>query len=127
MRMIAGVMHDAVKENFAQEGRPKWSPLRPSTVKQRKKEGKWPGQILQRSSGGLASSIQPHATNDEAVAGTNKVYAKTQHFGAKKGQFGRTKRGAPIPWGDIPARPFLKLGDGDLKKIKEKTIDYLKQ
>ncbi len=34
-------------------------------------------------------------------------YAATQHFGAKQGAFGRDKRNHPIPWGDIPARPFF--------------------
>ena len=35
------------------------------------------------------------------------VYAATQQFGAKQGQFGRDSRNHPIPWGDIPARPFF--------------------
>jgi phage gpG-like protein len=26
MRNVAGIMHDAVEENFEQEGRPKWKP-----------------------------------------------------------------------------------------------------
>lgn len=34
-------------------------------------------------------------------------YAATQNFGAKQGAFGRDKRNHPIPWGDIPARPFF--------------------
>jgi len=34
-------------------------------------------------------------------------YAGTQQFGALQGQFGRDKRNHPIPWGDIPARPFF--------------------
>lgn len=125
MRKIAGIMHDAVEQNFEEEGRPKWDELRPSTIKRREKEGKGSGKILQRS-GKLASSVEQHADNDEAAVGTNKVYATTQHFGAKKGQFGKTKRGAPIPWGDIPARPFMMLGDGDPEKIMAKTMEWLK-
>ena len=34
-------------------------------------------------------------------------YAGTQQFGALQGQFGRDTRNHPIPWGDIPARPFF--------------------
>ena len=35
------------------------------------------------------------------------IYAATQQFGASQGQFGRDSRNHPIPWGDIPARPFF--------------------
>ncbi|NOT66397.1 MAG: phage virion morphogenesis protein [Methylotenera sp.] len=52
-------------------------------------------------------------------------YAATQQFGAKKGAFGRTKRNAPIPWGDIPSRPFLGISFGDEQMIEETISDYL--
>ena len=45
-------------------------------------------------------------------------YAAIQQFGAKQGQSGRTRRGAPIPWGDIPARPFFGLSDADQANIE---------
>ncbi len=35
------------------------------------------------------------------------IYAGVQQFGAKQGEFGRDRRNHPIPWGDIPARPFF--------------------
>lgn len=35
------------------------------------------------------------------------IYAAPQQFGASQGQFGRDSRNHPIPWGDIPARPFF--------------------
>jgi phage gpG-like protein len=53
MRVIAGIMHDAVEENFEKEGRPKWKPLKKSTIKQRERKGHWPGKILQ-----VADSLQ---------------------------------------------------------------------
>jgi hypothetical protein len=37
----------------------------------------------------------------------NCQFCGSQQFGAKQGQFGRGKRNHPIPWGDIPARPFF--------------------
>ena len=40
-------------------------------------------------------------------AGTNVVYATTQQFGAARGEFGATRRGRPIPFGDIRARAFV--------------------
>lgn len=60
-------------------------------------------------SGRLASSIAPSYGPSFAAAGTNVVYATTQQLGARRGAFGTTSRGAPIPWGDIPARHFVGL------------------
>lgn len=109
MRSIAHFMHDRVEENFAQEGRPKWAPLSPVTVEQRGSAH----PILQRS-GQLAASIEAHSDETSAIVGTNKVYGPTMQFGAKKGEFGKTARGAPIPWGDVPGRAFLSLTPEDL-------------
>lgn len=39
--------------------------------------------------------------------------------GAKRGAFGVSRRGGPLPWGDIPARPFLGLSADDRKTIEE--------
>jgi len=52
-------------------------------------------------------------------------YAAVQQFGAKKGAFGRTRRGAPIPWGDIPPRPFLGLSDADRRSILDLIAEHL--
>lgn len=57
--------------------------------------------------GTLRNSITYSASAYAVEIGTNLPYATTQNFGAKKGQFGSTKWGAPIPWGDIPARQFM--------------------
>lgn len=52
-------------------------------------------------------------------------YAATQQFGAKKGEFRSTKNGAPVPWGDIPARPFLGISADDEDKIIEIIQSHL--
>ncbi|MEX3628753.1 MAG: phage virion morphogenesis protein [Burkholderia sp.] len=67
-----------------------------------------PMKILQVT-GTLAKSIQPVSNAHEAGLSTNLAYAATMFFGAKKGQFGHDSRNHPIPWGDIPARPFLPV------------------
>ncbi len=115
MRVIAGIMHDAVEENFAKEGRPKWKPLAPSTIRQRAKKGHWPGKILQVS-GQLASSITQKATSTSAIVGTNKKYAALHQFGGKAGRGHKAT---------IPARPFLKLDDKALDEIRNKLIEYI--
>ena len=111
MQQIAGALESAVEDAFEREQSPDrtpWAALRSSTQARRTKRKSWPGRILDESGGrGLVGSITSSADATTAVAGTNKVYAATHQFGARKGEFGRTRRGHPIPWGDIPARPFL--------------------
>lgn len=146
MRKVAGILHDAVEENFEQEGRPKWKALSPSRIKQREKKGYWPGKILQ-ASGQLASSISQQSGRDFALVGTNKKYAGVHQEGYNKpvtvwGHVRRQKsrdvkqgrkivaKGIAIVKDharkmNIPARPFLKVTDGDLQKILEAGKEYL--
>lgn len=57
--------------------------------------------------------------------GSPMVYAAAQQFGMKKGYAGTTSRGSPIPWGDIPARPFLGISDADSRSILDIIADHL--
>ena len=61
------------------------------------------------------------------IVGSPMEYAGAQQFGMKKGYAGSTKRGAPIPWGDIPAREFLGLSGQDEVMILELSSDFLGQ
>ena len=63
--------------------------------------------------------------NDAVVIGSPMIYAAPQQFGVKKGAFGKTARGAPIPWGDIPARPFLGISAQDADDIRELAADFI--
>lgn len=129
MGAIAGVLADAVEDAFAQQadpatGRP-WAALSPYT--QQRIVGGRPrgaGPILQLS-GSLAASISSEWGPDYALVGTNKRYAKTHQFGAARGAFGRTARGAPIPWGDIPARPYLGVSQDDRREILDLLVNHL--
>jgi phage gpG-like protein len=58
-------------------------------------------------------------------------YAATQQYGARRGEFGtgsyKTRKGTfPMPWGDIPARPFLGFSDDDQAIILGIVRRYLK-
>jgi phage virion morphogenesis protein len=79
MAEIAGVMHDAVEENFAQQGRPRWAALKPSTLRRRRLRGK--GAKILQDSGRLAASIRQESGRDYAQVGTNVAYARIHHFG----------------------------------------------
>ncbi|SDX55751.1 phage virion morphogenesis protein [Thiocapsa roseopersicina] len=57
--------------------------------------------------------------------GSNRVYAAVQQFGQPQGASGTTKRGGPIPWGDIPPRPFLGVSADDREAISNILINYL--
>lgn len=116
MRNIAGIMQDSVEENFEKEGRPdKWEKLKPSTIKHRNKKGYWPGRILQMR-GELAASITSKYDKNSAIVSTNKIYAAIHQFGGDAGRNKKVK---------IPARPYLKLTDNDLKEIQILTENYL--
>ena len=100
MKNIAGIFASATEENFKNEGRPdKWTELSEATKKQRTKQKKWPGQILQVS-GQLASSISTQYDDESAIIGSNLDYAAIHQLG---GQTGKNKKVT------IPARPYLKL------------------
>lgn len=73
----------------------------------------------------LSSTIDYVVTGAVLEIGSPMIYAATQHFGAKRGSFGATKRGAPIPWGDIPPRPFLGLSDADQALVLDVIGDHL--
>ena len=117
MKNIAGIFASATEENFKNEGRPdKWTELSEATKKQRTKQKKWPGQILQVS-GQLASSISTQYDDESAVMGSNLDYAAIHQLG---GQAGKNKKV------EIPARPYLKLTDDNFNEILDATKQYLK-
>lgn len=154
MQAIAGIMADAVEENFAREGRPAWQGLKPGSWLSRAgaltKSGQVSaarfdkkvrgGKILQ-ASGRLASSITQSSSNDNAVVGTNVKYAAIHQFGGKTTPHEirpRNKKALawaggrhPVgkvnhPGSDIPARPFLVLDDTDMREIEATVGDYLR-
>lgn len=74
----------------------------------------------------LSGTINYRATSDSLKVGSNMIYSRVQQFGAGKGAFGATRRGAPIPWGNIPGRPYLGFSDEDRSIILETVEKYLK-
>lgn len=75
-----------------------WAELSPVTIAKRRNASAKP----LNDTGALKTSITKSASQFEVTIGTNEVYGPTHQFGATKGEY------APgVPWGDIPARPFL--------------------
>jgi len=105
----------SVRNNFLSERAPDgtpWASLRPITLARRQKAGHASTTIL-RASGKMASEINYQVTDQNVRIGSPAPQAAVMHFGAAQGAFGRTSRGGPIPWGNIPARPFLGLSEAD--------------
>lgn len=124
MRDIGEYLLRSTRERFETErdpdGRP-WKPLS-ETTRRRKRRNK--DRILTQD-GFLGGTLNYRASPAELLFGSPQVYAGVHQFGAPKGSFGRTSKGSPIPWGDIPAREFLGLSDADGVEITGLVADYL--
>lgn len=120
----------------------KWAPNSKLTLSRKKGNRPLIGETHR-----LSTEILSHADRDAVEVGSNLVYAAVQQFGAKMGAFGRysqlsrrttyaptdfrhhagTKKGFPIPWGNIPARPFLGLSDDDVAAVLDIVQEHLDQ
>lgn len=66
----------------------------------------------------LSRTIHYQAGSDQVEIGSPMIYAGMMQFGGAKAQF-------PHLWGDIPARPFLGVSDGDRVMILEILSEYM--
>lgn len=102
------------------EGRP-FAPNSPVTLARKK------GARPLVDSGTMAGQFAYQAGRDYVEAGSNAEQAATLHFGARQGAFGHDRRGHPLPWGDIPARPFVGLSKEDEQAVLETIAEALEQ
>ena len=127
MEDISRALLSETMMNFQFGGRPAWAGLSPLTIARRRGGA---GAILQ-DSGNLRDTITISHTDDTASVGSNLKKAPTLQFGAKQGEFGRSDRNTPLPWGDIPARPFIPMDkNGDISHdgflvVREVVNGYL--
>lgn len=136
---IGEIVQTSIQRNFNAGGRPdKWEKSRRA-----KQEG---GQtLIDRAI--LKNSINVRAGKDFAQVGTADRRAAVHHFGAQKGSFGTVAvqvgehlrnlasgktvtvkahtRRQELPWGDIPARPFMLVQDEDWGEIVHTLTDFL--
>lgn len=112
-----------IKERFSSasgpDGQP-WAANSPVTlaryIQSKGRSGKKNSQLLAASkkplhgeTGMLEKQFHVSADSNSVTVGNSMEYATTQQFGALQGAFGRDKRNHPIPWGNIPARPFMPI------------------
>ncbi|MCC4259195.1 phage virion morphogenesis protein [Pseudomonas aestusnigri] len=125
-RDIGEHLINSTRDRFRDERGPDgeaWQALSPRYLANKEPN---PGKILQRS-GHLARQISYQIQDGDLFVGTDRIYGATHQFGAKQGQFGKTSRGGPIPWGTIAARPFLGVSDSDADEIIALCRDHLKR
>ena len=130
MASVGEILLNSTRARFADEEDPDGNPWEPLKASTRARKTKNPDRILTASGLLGGSSINTRAGRRQVEIGSSRLYAATHQFGAEKGQFGRgnykTKKGSfPIPWGDIPARPFLGLSAQDKEDIEATISDYL--
>lgn len=145
MRTIGEYLVESTKRRFAAGVDPegdRWAPNRPVTIARylarfksshtktgalsaagRKRSGA--KKPLVGESKSLSTTIHYRADRTSVAVGSPMEYAAVHQFGAHRGAFGKTRRGAPIPWGDIPARPFLGLSDEDRGRIAAALQRYM--
>ncbi len=131
MEIIGDALVSSTMQRFEDSKEPSgrmWDKLSDVTLERRRKKGKDAKPL--RDGGYLMNSITRNYGQDWVEVGTPEPYGAFQHFGAKKGAFGKkpfkTKKGSfSIPWGDVPPRPFLGLNQEDEEDIMDILQRYL--
>jgi len=150
LKKISILLHKSVMQNFREQGtdKEKWDRLSPVTIDIRRKgKGKGSSRILQ-DTGFLKRSIFPGYIGNEAFVSTNVPYATIHQFGAEKGSIAKnvkvrikdhirrvkgkrirvsahTRTMPNIPWGNVPARPFMVLRESYKEQIKQLFNQYM--
>jgi phage virion morphogenesis protein len=131
MADIGEYVREATKRRFAAGAGPDgvaWAPRSPATLEAYARRGDRPGaRPLTGPSRALSTRIAwEMIPGGQGVAiGSGEVYAAAMQFGMPKGYAGIARNDTPIPWGDIPARPFLGLSEDDRMAIREIIAEWL--
>lgn len=130
---MAGIVKEAIYENFRTEGRRlsggSWAPLAKSTLKQKERKGF--ASIL-RNTGRLQNSISINVDDNGLTAFSSLPYAGIQNSGGraplKKYSKSFVKKMTSRKTGiNIPARPYLELNKSDMERIYEAVRRWVRE
>lgn len=110
---VAEYMVKATRDRFRTSTAPdgtRWRDKSPTTLAAylARGDGKRPKPLIGPSRR-LSKEIAAIVSRDGAEIGSVLEYSGVMQDGAKKGAFGTTRTGRPVPWGDIPARVWLGI------------------
>lgn len=105
----------------------KWAPKSQTTLERygSRKSNRVDVRPLFGPTGLLSQQISHQSGPTEVSWGSNLIYSAVMQFGAAKGAFGQMSNGSPIPWGNIPARPFIGLSQADEAAILDTLADWI--
>ena len=124
MAAIGEHLLNTTRQRFKDQESPEGEPWKPLEEEYRKSKKRNKDKILTLY-GHLRGTLAYQAGRDHVDVGSTRIYAGTHQGGAAQGAYGETRKGAPIPFGDIPARPFLGLSEADKTEINLAVRDFL--
>ena len=109
-----------------------WAPRSPVTLAIYARQKATFGPVLHKS-GTLRQSIFHSYGPNEVTVGSNVLYSAVQQLGAAQGAFGasigKNKKGRDhfhsIPFGNIPARPYIGLSESDRSGVLDIVGEWL--
>lgn len=128
MAEIADFWSEATQQRMREGKSPDGSAFAPrsqTTLDAYAKRGLTPGPHPLWLSGEMREHLHSGFGADYAEVGSSAIQSAVMQFGAAKGAFGTNALGGSIPWGDIPARPFLGLAESDATGIAANISEWL--
>lgn len=128
---VGEYMVEATRKRFRSGTAPdgsKWAPKSAATLDRYRRMGY--GSLTRPLIGpskSLSRQILQFVTGEGVTIGSNLIYSQVMQDGAAKGAFGRTSRGAPIPWGRIPARTWLGISKDDETAIIDIAEEHVEK
>lgn len=125
------------QEGKAPDGSP-WAPKSSATIKayeRRKQTVSFKPLIGPTKTLSSPSNFAVSSGGDWARLSSRAIQSAVMQFGAKKGAFGSyqgkgfggSSPTVSIPWGDIPARPFMGISAGDQENIEAALMAWITQ
>ena len=123
--LLVSSAQDRVLQGVQPDGSP-FAPRSEATLKRYAKLGLSFGAPL-NVSGDMRNHLFYNAESDSVEYGSNAIQAAVMQFGAAKGAFGTASNGASIPWGNIPARPFIGVSEDDEVNLALELEEWLER